>query len=160
MPTVPWFTNVLKRFIILQEIFNRTHWTDPEKTWASNSSSNLWRGPLVRSHSIFDGYFQIHVKSQTGLHDRIHSCKLSPGKSTILNGIYQDVDEDSHGRFVSFKESNGGLLPSWWFQPLRKRLVKMGTFPGRVGMKIYKNWNHHQLRYHYSMFFTHRCVKT
>ena len=28
-----------------QEIFNRTHWTDPQ-TWVSNSSSNLLRGPL------------------------------------------------------------------------------------------------------------------
>ena len=39
----------------------------------------------------------------------------SPGKSTMLNGIYQDVDEDSRGRFVSFKESNylvGGVNPS------------------------------------------------
>ena len=36
----------------IQEISNRTHWTDPEKTWVSNSSSNLLRGPLVRSHSI------------------------------------------------------------------------------------------------------------
>ena len=37
----------------IQEISNRTHWTDPS-TWVSNSSSNLLRGPLVRSHSIFD----------------------------------------------------------------------------------------------------------
>ena len=36
---------------IFQEISNRTHWTDPS-TWVSNSSSNLLRGPLVRSHSI------------------------------------------------------------------------------------------------------------
>ena len=35
-----------------QEISNRTHWTDPS-TWVSNSSSNLLRGPLVRSHSFF-----------------------------------------------------------------------------------------------------------
>ena len=41
----------------IQEISNRTHWTDPE-TWVSNNSSNLLRGPLVRSHSIFDGYYQ------------------------------------------------------------------------------------------------------
>ena len=35
-----------------------THWTDPEKTWVylSYSSSNLLRGPLVRSYSIFDGF--------------------------------------------------------------------------------------------------------
>ena len=37
-----------------QEISNRTHWTDPS-TWESHSSSNFLRGPLVRSHSIFDG---------------------------------------------------------------------------------------------------------
>ena len=32
----------------IQEIFNRTHWTDPEKTWVSNSSiaTYLVRGPL------------------------------------------------------------------------------------------------------------------
>ena len=42
-------------FVILQEISNRTHWMDPGKTWVSNSSTNLLRGPLVRSHSIFDG---------------------------------------------------------------------------------------------------------
>ena len=39
----------------VQEISNRTHWTDPS-TWVSNSSSNLLRGPLVRSHSKFDGW--------------------------------------------------------------------------------------------------------
>ena len=44
-------------FIIVQEISNRTHWTDPEKTWVSNSSIATylwvrWYGP----NSIFDGY--------------------------------------------------------------------------------------------------------
>ena len=42
------------RFPFFQEISNRIHWTDPS-TWVSNSFSNLLRGPLVRSHSIFDG---------------------------------------------------------------------------------------------------------
>ena len=45
-----------------QEISNgRTHeGTDPEKTWVSNSLiATYLRGPLVRSHSIFDG--TIHV---------------------------------------------------------------------------------------------------
>ena len=43
------------RFVSVQEISNgRTHWTDPEKTWVSNISGNLFRGPLVRSYSIFD----------------------------------------------------------------------------------------------------------
>ena len=41
--------------MFFQEISNRTHWTDPS-TWVSNSSSNLLRGPLVRSHSMFDGF--------------------------------------------------------------------------------------------------------
>ena len=40
-----------------QEISNRTHWTDLEKTWVSNSSSNFVWGPLGRSHSNFDGIF-------------------------------------------------------------------------------------------------------
>ena len=40
---------------LFQEISNRTNWTDPS-TWESNSSSNFLRGPLVRSHSIFDGF--------------------------------------------------------------------------------------------------------
>ena len=39
-----------------QEIPNRTHRRDPS-TWVSNGSSNLLRGPLVRSHSNFDGIF-------------------------------------------------------------------------------------------------------
>ena len=39
---------------LFQEISNRTHWTDPW-TRVSNRSSNLLRGPLVRSHLIFDG---------------------------------------------------------------------------------------------------------
>ena len=33
------------------------------KTWVSNSSSNLLRGPLVRSHSIFDGYIPHNIWS-------------------------------------------------------------------------------------------------
>ncbi len=41
----------------VQEISNRTYWTDPEKTWVSNNSTNLLRGPLIRSHSIFDGWW-------------------------------------------------------------------------------------------------------
>ena len=43
--------------LYVQEISNRTHRTDPEKNWVSNISvsSNLLRGPLVRSYSIFDG---------------------------------------------------------------------------------------------------------
>ena len=41
---------------LIQEISNRTHWTDPS-TWESNSPSNFLRGPLVRSHSVFDGPF-------------------------------------------------------------------------------------------------------
>ncbi len=46
---------VLMSFLFwFQEISNRTYWTDPQ-TWVSNNSTNLLRGPLVRSHSIFDG---------------------------------------------------------------------------------------------------------
>ena len=41
----------------IKEISNRTHWTDPY-TCVSNSSSNLLRGPLVRSHLIFDGTYR------------------------------------------------------------------------------------------------------
>ena len=51
MGGMPWCSRNL-----VQEISNgRTHWTDPEKTWVSNSSSNFLRGLLVRSHSICDG---------------------------------------------------------------------------------------------------------
>ena len=53
----PWFffrSFFFGGLVWFQEISNRTHWTDPS-TWVSNSSSNLLRGPLVRSHSIFDG---------------------------------------------------------------------------------------------------------
>ena len=32
--------------------------TDPEKTWISNSCNNLLRAPLVRSHLIFDMNYQ------------------------------------------------------------------------------------------------------
>ena len=46
----------------VQEISNRTHWTDPEKTWVFNISiATLIRGPLVRSHAISDG----HIESLT-----------------------------------------------------------------------------------------------
>ena len=41
-------------FLLFQKISNRTYWTDPW-TWVSNNSTNLLRGPLVRSHSILDG---------------------------------------------------------------------------------------------------------
>ena len=39
-----------------QEISNRTQWMDPY-TWVSNSSSNLLRGPLVRSCLFFLFFF-------------------------------------------------------------------------------------------------------
>ena len=54
-----------------QEISNRTHWTDPS-TWVSNSSSNLLRGPLVRSDSIFDGI----MESNQGFVATLHLVKL------------------------------------------------------------------------------------
>ena len=42
---------------LFQEISNKTHWTDPEKTWVSNSSIAPYLGVrLVRSHSIFHGF--------------------------------------------------------------------------------------------------------
>ena len=47
-----WWTPKNEKLILsyyinqFPEISNRTHWTDPEKTWVSNSSSNLLRGPL------------------------------------------------------------------------------------------------------------------
>ena len=59
--TLPHPTPNLQRKGAFQEISNgRTHWTDP--TWVSNNSSNLLRGPLVRSYSIFDGC--IHFSSE------------------------------------------------------------------------------------------------
>ena len=45
----------------IQEMSNRTHWTDPQ-TWVFDSSSKLVRGPLVRSHLIFDGKKHQQVK--------------------------------------------------------------------------------------------------
>ena len=55
----PWVRQIEYRENVgIQEISNgRTHCSDPEKTWVSNISSNLLRGPLVRSHSIFDGRY-------------------------------------------------------------------------------------------------------
>ena len=47
---VIWRNRALPRNLQQDPLF-----TDPEKTWVSNSSSNLLRGLLVRSHSIFDG---------------------------------------------------------------------------------------------------------
>ncbi len=61
-----------KPYGIFQEISNRTHWTDPEKTWVSNSSSNLLRGPLVRSHLILDGHMEDGSKSANHM-DQKHS---------------------------------------------------------------------------------------
>ena len=60
----------VKRDSIFQEISNRTHWTDPS-TWESNSPRNFLRGPLVRSHSIFDGY----IAELDGTHP-YHICSL------------------------------------------------------------------------------------
>ena len=34
-------------------------------------------------------------------------------------------------------------ITSWWFQPIWKILVKMGSSPPRIGMKIKNLWNHH-----------------
>ena len=48
------FLAILCGLCIFQEISNSTCWTDPYRTWVSNSSSKLLRGPLVRSHSICD----------------------------------------------------------------------------------------------------------
>ena len=49
------YTRLVEKLAMVQEISNRTYWTDPQP-WVSNSSTNLHRGPLVRSYSIFDGY--------------------------------------------------------------------------------------------------------
>ena len=68
-------------FPFIQEISNRTHWTAPWP-WVSNSSSNLLRGPLVRSHSIFDGFMKPRNKNA-----RFHSGSLfafSIGKTTAF----------------------------------------------------------------------------
>ena len=60
---------------LIQEISNgRTYWTDPEKTWVSNTSiATSWTGSFgIRSHLIFDavegkvGSFKSHDFS-TGL---------------------------------------------------------------------------------------------
>ena len=49
---------IKKRDLSVQEISNRTHWTDPEKTWVSNSSIAAYLGSVgIRSHSILDGIY-------------------------------------------------------------------------------------------------------
>ena len=42
----------------------------------------------------------------------------------------------------SERSSPSWITTSWWFQPLRKILVKMGIFP-QLGVKIRNIWNHH-----------------
>ena len=51
-------------FSWVKEISSRTHWPDTW-TWVSNSSSNLLRGPLVRSHSVFDEMVPLWVQGST-----------------------------------------------------------------------------------------------
>ena len=57
--------------IYIQEISNRTHWTDPQM-WVSSSSSNLLRGSLVRSHSILTEY--IWRMNNLMLNEKTYSC--------------------------------------------------------------------------------------
>ena len=68
--------NDKKRRVRFQEISNRTK----TQSWVSNGCHNLRRGPLVRSHSIFDGEiqlpftnYQILTSSQTKAMDTKHS---------------------------------------------------------------------------------------
>ena len=56
-----WPPVAKRQVAFIQEITNRTQ--DPLngprlETWVSNSSSNLLRDPLVRSHLIFDGIYK------------------------------------------------------------------------------------------------------
>ena len=86
--------------------------TDPKETWVSNSSSNLPRDPLVRSHSIFD-----ETSENEWLEDVISywNSPLFSGHSFIFRGgdlVYTNI--------VAF----GHMLPSRnWTYPLFKALL-------------------------------------
>ena len=64
----------------IQEISNRTHWTDPKKTWVSiGSIATYWTVSVgIRSHSIFDG------KNLPGLLSRVASFSRTYMKPSIL----------------------------------------------------------------------------
>ena len=63
--------------------------TDPEKTWVSSSSSNL-RGPLVRSHSIFDG--TIHVMLDVRVMLEPKNDDFTNGGISFSSGLFSGAD--------------------------------------------------------------------
>ena len=55
--------------------------------------------------------------------------------------------KNSHVNHLSKKRSNSPTSSSgWWFQPIWKIWVKMGSFPQGSGVKIKTVWNHHPSR--------------
>ena len=70
------FHQIITKEVWFQEISNRTHWTDPSCR-VSNSSSNLLRGPLLRSHLVFDGLIHPRVIASNGQSHKTFGPKIS-----------------------------------------------------------------------------------
>ena len=107
------------RFPFFQEISNRIHWTDPS-TWVSNSFSNLLRGPLVRSHSIFDGILTDIFRLGWNHHLGAIRVLESIGRWMMMVGywVFRYMSEILMFRWAIWKNTwcwwyISGLLPSY-----------------------------------------------
>ena len=123
---------------MIQEISNRTHWTDP---WVSNSTSNLPRGPLVRSHSIFDGYEGVQVRGTYQRHPRRPtwyrggSDRKWPGRPCLASGTKEGTNQQTQ------------LNQTWLVVSTHlKNMSQNGNLP-QIGVKIQSIWNHHPAKH-------------
>ena len=115
------FTN--NKMEVSKKISNgRTHWTDPEKTWVFNSFfCNLLRGPLVRSHSSFDGRLALPLSSSF-YHHFFHWQRLLNfgGFFAYQHDIAWKIGKSmGTGRWISFcnglfSGTNTFVLVSFW----------------------------------------------
>ena len=77
-------------------------------------------------------------------------CGAARSQSTNIHQIFQGLEyfKSMSSQIMSqqFSDSPKVYLtkvPSWWFQPIWKILVKMGSSSPRFGLKIKNIWNHH-----------------
>ena len=107
-----------------------------------NSSSNLLRGPLVRSHSIFDGqirgdYFRSHYKDP-----------INPPRSWNVARLFEHCSSENHQTFRTLR-MNGqenascwiACFSRWWFQICFIFHPYLGNIPNLTNI-FQRGWNH------------------
>ena len=96
-----------------QKISNgRTHWTNPEKTWVSKSSTaTYWTGSVgIRSHLIFDGHIRFFLECVCTFLGR--NCFVDGIFSNAKPGLYLETYFRSIGAVLAMCETPLLLYPT------------------------------------------------